>query len=105
MKSSPPTTSPLKTALEEIDSLSQLFDATLEAYRSGVTSKLAILRETVEKGALKKRIPADLIRDARDIVMVIRHLEVKPDKGRRRDLKKMEEALGDIQLIIEKWKA
>lgn len=105
MKASPPTTSPLKTALEEIDSLSQLFDATLEAYRSGVANKLVILRETVEKGALKKRIPADLIRDARDIVMVIRHLEVKPDKGRHRDLKKMEEALEDIQLIVEKWSA
>ena len=103
MKPTSPITSPVKIALEEIETLRRKFESTLNAYRDEVLGELDRVKAIVEKEAERRRIPADLIPDARDIVMVARQLEVKPEKGRRRDLKKIETALEEIQGIVKKW--
>lgn len=95
--------SPLKSALEEVDNLTKTFESTLEAYRANVAGDLAEIRERVASEAGRKRRNATVIRDARDLLAVIRLLEVKPEKGRRRDLKKIEAVIEDLQQITRHW--
>jgi len=98
--------SPIKSAVEEVDSLRRLFCATLKSYGASVEVELNRLRETIaakESADEKTQIASGLIHDARDIVTLMRTLEIKAEKGRRRDLKKIEAVIEDSQKIVAKW--
>ncbi len=43
------------------------------------------------------------IHDLRDMLTVLRTLEIKPAAGRRRDLKKIEAAVEDLRMLVERW--
>jgi hypothetical protein len=43
------------------------------------------------------------IRDLRDMLTMLNHRQVKADKGRRKDLKKMESIVKDLGMLIENW--
>ena len=78
----------------------------MKNFASSVETDLDRLREGIsakESTIKKPKIPAELIRDARDMVTLIRTLEIKPEKGRRRDLKKIVEVVEDLQKIVGKW--
>jgi t-SNARE complex subunit (syntaxin) len=34
---------------------------------------------------------------------LLRHRQLKPDKGRRKDLKKIESVVSDLTMLIENW--
>ena len=98
--------SPIKSAVDEVEALRRLFRSTLKNFASSVETDLDRLREGIsaKEATIKKpKIPAELIRDARDMVTLIRTLEIKPEKGRRRDLKKIVEVVEDLQKIAGKW--
>jgi len=103
MKPSDSSASPLKSAVEEIDFLRHIFRSALSAYGSAVEADLAKLGEAVGNEAKKKKMSTVLVHDARDIVTLIRTLEIKPEKGRRRDLKKIESVVEDLKAIVEHW--
>ena len=93
----------MKSAAEELDFLRHLFRSTLEAYGATVEAKLARLKETVASEAERKKLSAGRVHDARDMVTLIRTLEIKPEKGRRRDLKQIEAAVNDLARIVDDW--
>jgi len=95
----------MKSALEEVEALRRLFRATLKHFSASVESDLDKLKSgiTAKAGGEKATLPSELVRDARDIVTLVRTLEIKPEKGRRRDLKKIDEVIEDMQKIVEKW--
>jgi hypothetical protein len=39
----------------------------------------------------------------RDMLMLMRELEVKTSKGRRRDLKRIESTVAELRTIAERW--
>ena len=43
------------------------------------------------------------IPDLRDMLILLRTLEVKPEAGRRKDLKKIESLVEDLRLLSERW--
>jgi hypothetical protein len=101
MKTSP--ASPLKSAAEEIDVLRILFRSVLKAYTSRIEADIANL-QTAAKGEAKDKDPSSgKIRDARDMIALVRTLKVTPEKGRRRDLKKIEATLEDLEDIVKRW--
>ena len=98
--------SPIKSAVDEIEALRRLFRTTLKNFASSVETDLNQLRERIaakEATVKKPKIPAELIRDARDMVTLIRTLDIKPEKGRRRDLKQIQGGIEDMQQIVAKW--
>jgi len=100
---SPSVASPLKSAAEEIAFLRHLFHTALAAYGSAIEADIAKLQATLGNDVSEKKMSAARIRDARDIVTLIRTLEIKPEKGRRRDLKKIESIVEDLKQIMETW--
>ncbi len=96
-------TSPAKSALEEIETLRCALRATLLAYASRLDSELDAVRDRVAAlGSADKLTPGKL-RDLRDMLTLMRHLDAKPDKGRRKDVKKIDAIIGDLTLIVETW--
>ncbi len=41
--------------------------------------------------------------DLRDIITLLRTLEVKPLAGRRKDLKKIESLVDELRLMLDRW--
>ncbi|XHR27354.1 MAG: hypothetical protein ACFUZC_15570 [Chthoniobacteraceae bacterium] len=89
--------SPIKSALEEVDALRRLFKTTLDRYAAAVETDLEQLEARI--GASGE----DQTRDLRDITGLLRMLDVTPQKGRRRDLKKIEKTLEDALDIAQRW--
>jgi hypothetical protein len=42
-------------------------------------------------------------KDLQDILKQIQHLHIDSEKGRRKDLKKIDALIGDLQSTVEKW--
>ena len=47
--------------------------------------------------------PHSEIHDLRDMLTLLRTLEIKPEAGRRKDLKKIETLVEDLRLLSERW--
>jgi len=102
MKSDEMEASPAKSVLKELETLRGLLKETLAAYGTRLDEELQKIGGTVEAKAQEKISQARL-RDMRDMLTLLRTLQVKPDKGRRKDLKKLDSVIGDLSMLIEHW--
>ena len=95
--------SPIKSVAEELDLLRKSFRESVNAYAKRIETQLAQAREHILAQTTDSKTQASRIRDLRDILTLCRTLDLKPDKGRRKDLKKIESALEEIQAMIQNW--
>ena len=55
----------------------------------------------------KKQTGADFsrreLKDLRDILKRISNLQIDPERGRRKDLKKIDALIGELQSTVERW--
>ena len=102
--SKPASALPLKTVAEELAFLRKSFRDLVTAYASQIEGEITQLHGTVNAEAESKRkLPASRSHDLRDMLMLLRSLEIKPAKGRRRDLKKVENLVAELRLIADRW--
>jgi len=95
--------SPMKSVAEELDFLRKSFRESVNAYATRIETQLTQIRERVIEQAKSTKIQPSRIRDLRDIITLCRTLDLKPDKGRRKDLKKIESAVEEIQAMVQNW--
>ena len=114
--------SPFKSAAEELDALRKTFRVACRHYAERVDMEIIRLRERIAaagevyrendkvkaaagpRGRTAAVADAGLqIRDLRDLLTLLRTLEVKPVAGRRRDLKKIEGVVEELRMLIERW--
>ncbi len=88
----------------EIRHLRTLFQEIADAYVARVSAMIQRLADSVENNdAVGEGAEVDLpLAHYQQIVSSIRRLSVKPEKGRRRDLKRIEELVGQIDEIINR---
>lgn len=95
---------PLQTVAEELTFLRKTFREIAHAYTSQIEAEITQLHALVAGDAeSKKKLPGSRVADLRDMLMLLRSLEVKPAKGRRRDLKKIESLVEDLRGIVDGW--
>ncbi len=103
-KARPASALPLHTAAEELAFLRQTFRDLVGTYAAQIEAEITQLHAAVVADAASKRkLPGSRVSDLRDILMLLRSLEVKPAKGRRRDLKKVETLVEDLRAIVDRW--
>ena len=103
-KSKPASALPFKTVVEELSFLRKTFRDLVGTYAAQIEAEIAHLHATVQAdGESKKKLPGSRTSDLRDMLMLLRSLEVKPGKGRRRDLKKVENLIEELRTIAERW--
>lgn len=97
-------TSPLKSASEELLYLRTRFHESVEVFSTRIESEIMRIHECVLSEEKKsKRPPRKVLADARDMLALLRSLDVKPAKGRRRDFKRYELAMEDLRQLVESW--
>jgi hypothetical protein len=103
-KAKPASALPLPTVAEELAFLRKTFRELVSAYGATIEGEITHLHTVVTADVeSKKKLPASRLDDLRDMLMHLRSLEVKPAKGRRRDLKKVETLVEDLRAITDRW--
>jgi hypothetical protein len=95
--------SPMKSLAEELDFLRKSFRESINVYSTRVETQLAQIRDAVLEQTKNPKLPPALVRDLRDMITLCRTLDLKPEKGRRKDLKKIDALVEELQLMIQNW--
>jgi hypothetical protein len=103
-KSSLPA-SPAKSLVDELDLLKILLDQVGANYLNRLRGEIHTLRATLYNLALQPdtEISPAKARDLREMLILVRSLQTKPEKGRRKDLKRIDELIGDLENIVDQW--
>ena len=95
---------PLEPVADELAYLRKSFKELIAAYAAQVEGDIAQLQMTLgTEMTSRKKFPASRVLDLRDMLMLLRNFDIKPAKGRRRDLKKIENLVEELQNIVERW--
>lgn len=104
MKSTDETeASPMKSVLQDLETFRSLLKVSITAYSARLDDEISCVRTRVEALGAAEKLPAGKLRDLRDMMTLLRHVEIKPEKGRRKDLKKLDSVVGDLSLLVENW--
>jgi hypothetical protein len=99
-----PSDLPLPVVIEELTYLRKTFRDLIATYSAGIEGEIAHLHARLSADvAGKKKLPANRLNDLRDMLMTLRSLDVKPAKGRRRDLKRVESVVEELRSISDRW--
>ncbi len=103
-KPKPASALPFKTVVEEMVFLRKTFRDLINTYAAQAEAEIVEIQAVVTAEAeSKKKLPSSRVSDLRDMLMMLRSLEVKPAKGKRRDLKKVENLVEELRHIIDRW--
>ncbi len=95
---------PPSPVAEEVEILRKSFRACLDVYTQRIETELKEIKEAALAQNNGSQVPASKIRDLRDMIILCRTLDIKPDKGRRKDLKKIDSLIDELHLMIENWR-
>ncbi len=95
--------SPMKSLAEELDFLRKSFRECVNVYASRIEAQLIQIRGTVLEQTKNPKLPASHIRDLRDMITLCRTLDIKPEKGRRKDLKKIDTVVEELHVMAKNW--
>jgi hypothetical protein len=93
------STSPVKVLETELEKLRQDLRATVRAYAARLEINLAESRAAL--GSLKpaEELSRERLNELRDLMIHVRKRKLKPEKGRRKDLRKIDSLIEDLQLL------
>ncbi len=92
--------SPAKSLGAELRNLRRLLRTTGRAYLRRLESDLDEVATWTSAQAAAPEVSKSSIRGLGDMVTLIRKLELKPAKGRRKDLKKLDAAISELRELI-----
>jgi len=99
-----PEASPAKSLTRELKGLKRDLRVVARGYLQRIEGELGEVMEAVTAfEGEETAVPTARIRDMRDMLMLVRGLQIKPDKGRRKDLKKIDAAVGELRLFLDRW--
>ncbi len=95
--------SPAKSLLIEIDQLEKLIELAAHEYLKRLKLNLEEAELKIKPLASKNKLPAEVVRDIRDLIAMLRSAKVKPDKAKRKELKKLEDLVHEIKELTASW--
>lgn len=94
---------PVTPALEELAFVRKAFHDVMAHYAARIEGDLNAIREAVAMIAGQRKVSEDRVSGLRDVLLILREVEVKPEKGRRRDIKRIESAVAEMRRIADAW--
>src|SRR4030095_9195280 len=92
---------PLKPVLDELAFVRNAFHKVVTHYAAGIEGDISLVRETVAGPASRKKVSPECVHALREMLVMLRGLDVKPEKGRRRDLKKIESVVEELRKLMD----
>ena len=95
--------SPAKALLEEMEAFRSIYHEALGTLGARLDARLDLIRARLETlGPIDSISPVHL-RDIRDMLTVLGHVDADPAKARRKDLKKLDAVTDDLILLSDSW--
>jgi hypothetical protein len=86
--------------LTDLISLRRTLRLTGRAYLSRLEAEIDEVTAWASERAKERDLSKSRIRDLGDMITLVRKIDAKPIKGRRRDLKKIDATVGDLRELI-----
>jgi hypothetical protein len=96
----PKNTSPARMLETELEKLRQDLRATVRAYAARLEIGLAESRAALEASKPAEELSRERLHQLRDLTILVRKRKLKPEKGRRKDLRKIDSLIEDLQLLV-----
>jgi hypothetical protein len=93
-------TSPARLLELELEKLRSDLRATVRAYAARLEVGLAESRAALESSKLAEELSRDRLHQVRELTILVRKRKLKPEKGRRKDLRKIDSLIEDLQLLV-----
>ena len=95
--------SPAKLVLAEIDALRAELRGLIDSYAGSLEAELERIRSLIESSGRDGKFSGAMVRDLRDMLTLLSRRQIKPERGRRKDLKRVEGLIRDLGMLIENW--
>lgn len=96
--------SPVKLLKSEVAGLRRELHRTLKAYGRRLENDLRKSSDGINALAPVDELSRETLHDVRDIMTLLRKRRLKPEKGRRKDLRKIESLIEDLQPFVRNGK-
>jgi hypothetical protein len=80
-----------------------LVDEVARNYVARLRRELGAMVRKLEKPPVHARRPGRVLEDLQGMLRLITRLRIAPEKGRRKDLKRIDTLIGEIQSLLDKW--
>ena len=90
-------------AQQQLLLINGLLDEVARNYLARLHREITELVQIIEKKQAGPGFTARELKDLRDMLKQVAHIQINPERGRRKDLKKIDALIGELQLIIERW--
>lgn len=94
----------MKAVTEELNHLRESFRGTIESYVQKTENDIAAIQAAIDAQAGQQKISSGALRDLRDMLTLLHQADIKPEKGRRKDLKKIDTIVADLAMLTENWR-
>ena len=94
-------TSPARLLGEELAELRRDLRTTIRAYGARLEIGLAESRAALEAIKPPESLSRERLNQLRDLTILVRKRKLKPEKGRRKDLRKIDSLIEDLQLLVQ----
>ena len=74
---------------------------TARVYAQRLEHDLAVTTDALERYAPAEKLTREQLHRVRDIAMVVRNRRLRPEKGRRKDLRKIENLISDLRPLVD----
>lgn len=99
-RSSSADTSPVKVLQTELEKLRRDLRATVRAYAARLEIDLAESRAALGSLNPVEELSRERLHELRDLMIHVRKRRLKPEKGRRKDLRKIDSLIEDLRILM-----
>src|SRR5471030_2381414 len=90
-------------ARQQLLLINGLLDEVARNYLARLHREIAELIRIMEKKQAPPGFSRRELKDLHGILKRIAHLQINPERGRRKDLKKVDALIGELQSTVERW--
>ena len=98
-KRAPREASPVTTLTDELDAVRRDLRRTIRAYAVRLELDLAESIAVVTRYKRAEDLSRERLHDIRDLTIMMRQRKLKPEKGRRKDVRKLDSLIRDLHSI------
>jgi hypothetical protein len=100
-KKLPREVSPVTMLTDELDAVRRDLRRAIRAYAARLELDLAESIAVVTRYKRAEDLPRERLHDIRDLTIMMRKRKLKPEKGRRKDVRKLDSLIRDLQSIVQ----
>ncbi|MBA2432825.1 MAG: hypothetical protein H0V56_12055, partial [Chthoniobacterales bacterium] len=94
-------TSPLVLLRDEVKALLRDLRVTVKAYAQRLEGDLQRSARVLDAAGPADELSREQLHEFREAMMLVRKRKLKPQNGRRKDLRKIDSIIGDLQLLVQ----